>query len=38
MAQGVVVIPPSNVRDGLPVNIQSERRVAGGAALGMGAQ
>ena len=28
IAQGVVAIPPSNSRDGLPVTIQSERRLA----------
>ncbi|MDJ0907118.1 MAG: efflux RND transporter periplasmic adaptor subunit [Woeseiaceae bacterium] len=37
-AEGVVVIPPSNARDGLPVRIQSERRVAGGAILTLGAE
>ncbi len=38
IAEGVVVIPPSNARDGLPVQVQSERRVAGGAALTLGAE
>jgi hypothetical protein len=37
-AEGVVVIPPSNARDGLPVQVQSESRVAGGATLTLGAE
>ena len=38
-ADGVVVIPPSNGRDGLPVTIQSERRGATGAgAFSVGVQ
>jgi len=32
IADGVVAIPPSNGRDGLPVSIQSERRVAGSSS------
>ncbi|MDJ0812771.1 MAG: efflux RND transporter periplasmic adaptor subunit [Woeseiaceae bacterium] len=32
MAEGVVVVPPSNARDGLPVRVQSDNRLAGGAA------
>ncbi len=38
IAEGVVVIPPSNARDGLPVEVQSEPRVAGGATLTLGAE
>lgn len=37
-AEGVVTIPPSDARDGLPVEIQSGRRVAGGATLSLGAE
>lgn len=37
-ADGVVAIPPANSRDGLPVEIQSERRVAGGGSVSVGAQ
>ena len=36
-ADGVVVIPPSNARDGLPVEVQPQR-LAGGATLGVGAE
>ena len=38
VAEGVVAVPPSNVRDGLPVQVQSEVRVAGGATLTLGAE
>ena len=39
VADGVVAIPPSNGRDGLPVEIQSELRVAGGGGgFSVGAQ
>ena len=38
IAEGVVIVPPSNARDGLPVRVQSESRVAGGAALGLGVE
>lgn len=37
-AEGVVAIPPSNVREGLPVQVHSDRRVAGGATLTLGAE
>jgi RND family efflux transporter MFP subunit len=37
-AEGLVTIPPSNVREGLPVQIQSDSRVAGGATLTLGAE
>ena len=37
-ADGVVAVPPSNVRDGLPVEIQADRRLAGGATLSLGAE
>lgn len=37
-AEGVVAIPPSDARDGLPVQVQSESRVAGGAILTLGAE
>lgn len=37
-ADGVVAIPPSNARDGLPVEIQAGRRMAGGATLSLGAE
>jgi RND family efflux transporter MFP subunit len=37
-ADGVVAIPPANSRDGLPVVIQSESRVAGGVSVSVGAQ
>ena len=37
-ADGVVTIPPSSVRDGLPVEIHSDRRLAGGATLTLGAE
>lgn len=38
IADGVVAIPPSNGRDGLPVSVQSERRIAGGSGFSVGAQ
>lgn len=39
IADGVVAIPPSNGRDGLPVSVQSERRIAGGGSgFSVGAQ
>ena len=39
IADGVVTIPPSNGRDGLPVTIDSQRRVAsGGGGFSVGAQ
>ena len=37
-ADGVVAIPPANSRDGLPVVIQSESRVAGGVSVSVGAK
>lgn len=37
-ADGIVAIPPSNVRDGLPVEIRADRRMAGGAILTLGAE
>ena len=37
-ADGIVAIPPANSRDGLPVVIQSERRVAGAGSVTVGAQ
>ncbi len=37
-ADGVVVIPPSNGRDGLPVTIQSDRGAGGSGAFSVGAQ
>ena len=37
-ADGVVTIPPSNARDGLPVEVRSDRRMAGGATLSLGAE
>ena len=37
-ADGIVATPPANSRDGLPVVIQSERRVAGGGSVSVGAQ
>ena len=37
-ADGVVAIPPANSRDGLPVVIQSESRVAGGGSVSVGAK
>ena len=37
-ADGIVAIPPANSRDGLPVVVQSESRVAGGAGVSVGAQ
>lgn len=37
-ADGIVTIPPSSARDGLPVEIQSDRRLAGGATLSLGAE
>ena len=37
-ADGVVAIPPSNVRNGLPVEIRADRRMAGGATLTLGAE
>lgn len=36
-ADGLVATPPANSRDGLPVMIQSERRVAGGGGISVGA-
>ena len=36
--EGVVAIPPSSGRDGLPVNIQLERFAAGGGSFSIGAQ
>ena len=39
IADGVVTIPPSNGRNGLPVTIESQRRVAsGGGTFSVGAQ
>lgn len=38
IADGLVVIPPSNGRDGLPVTIQSERGTAGAGAFSVGVQ
>ena len=38
MAEGVVVVPPSNARNGLPVEVRSQQRVAGGAPLDVGAE
>ena len=39
IADGVVTIPPSNGRNGLPVTIESQRRVAGGGgSFSVGAQ
>ena len=37
-ADGIVAIPPANSRDGLPVVVQSERRVAGAGSVTVGAQ
>jgi RND family efflux transporter MFP subunit len=37
-ADGVVAIPPANSRDGLPVVVQSESRVAGGGSVSVGAK
>ncbi len=38
IADGLVVIPPSNGRDGLPVTIQSERSAGGAGAFSVGVQ
>ena len=35
---GIVAIPPANSRDGLPVEVQSQRRVAGAGSVSVGAQ
>ena len=37
-ADGVVAIPPANSREGLPVEVQSESRVAGGGSVSVGAR
>lgn len=38
IADGIVAIPPANGREGLPVVVQSERRLAGGGSVSVGAQ
>lgn len=37
-ADGVVAIPPANSRDGMPVEVQPERRVASGSGVSVGVQ
>ena len=37
VADGIVAIPPSDGRDGLPVQVQNERRLAGGGGMSVGA-
>ena len=37
VADGIVAVPPSDGRDGLPVTVQDERRHASGGDLGLGA-
>jgi hypothetical protein len=36
-ADGIVAIPPANSRDGLPVTVQTERRIAGAGSVAVGA-